>query len=358
MSLTGTALLTLVIVLVIAAPIGVIARWRFTARRGRPHGVKARIGRLSALLGCQLLAVFLTFLVANNSYGFYHSWTDLTGLGRDAPAGVSDRGLVKKGQGRVEIVKVSGGPSGATADILVWLPPQYDEPDYADKKFPVMMVLPGQPSLVQSAFRHFDFAAVATREIDSGRAQPFVAVFPPLMIDPPRDTECTNVDGGPQALTWLREDVPRATLAHFRVSDRASLWSVMGWSTGGFCAAKLLFTEPGRFTAAASLGGYYQPLLDHTTGKLFKNKAERRDNSPLHLYLTHGLRPGRSLLLVSGEQDTESWPMTEKMIEATKGNPDVYTYVFAKGGHNYRNYKDLLPGILGWFQARGVFGSG
>ena len=358
MSLTGTALLTLVIVLVIAAPIGVIARWRFTARRGRPHGVTARIGRLSALLGCQLLAVFLTFLVANNSYGFYNSWTDLTGVGHDKPTGISDRGLVKKGQGRTEIVRVSGGPSGATADMLVWLPPQYDQPEYADKKFPVMMVLPGQPSQVQTMFWHFDFGGVATREIDSGRVQPFVAVFPPLMIDPPRDTECTNVDAGPQALTWLQKDVPQATLAHFRVSDQSKLWSVMGWSTGGFCAAKLLLTEPGRFSAAASLGGYYQPLLDHTTGRLFRNKTERDDNSPLYLYLTEGLRPDRSLLLVSGKQDTESWPMTEKMIEATKGNPNVYTYVFAQGGHNYRNYRDLLPGILGWFQARGVYGSG
>ncbi|BAK34661.1 hypothetical protein MLP_16470 [Microlunatus phosphovorus NM-1] len=358
MSLAGPALLSLVIVLVIAAPIGVILRWRITARRGRPHGVRASIGRLCALLGCQLLAVFLTFLVANDSYGFYHSWTDLTGLGRDAPAGVSDRGLVSKGQGRVEIVKVSGGPSGATADVLVWLPHQYDEPDHADKKFPVMMVLPGQPSLVQSMFRHFDFGAVATREIDSGRVQPFVAVFPPLMIDPPRDTECTNVDTGPQALTWLQKDVPQATLARFRVSDRASLWSVTGWSTGGFCAAKLLLTEPGRFAAAASLGGYYQPLLDHTTGRLFRNKAERADNSPLHLYLTKGLPAGRSLLLISGKQDTESWPMTEKMIAATRGNPNVYTYIFAEGGHNYRNYRDLLPGILGWFQQRGAFGTG
>lgn len=356
MGLTGTPLLTLVIVAVLLAPLGVVVRWRMSARRGRPVGWPAAVGRLLALVSCQLLAVFLTFLVANNSYGFYTSWTDLTGLGTDQPATVSGRGLVRGGQGRVEIIKGSGGPSGPSADLLVWLPHQYDEPANASKKFPVMLVLPGQPSSVESMFQHFDFGAVAAREIDAGRVRPFVAVFAPLMIDPPRDTECTNVDNGPQALTWLQQDVPQATLARLRVSDRPERWSVLGWSTGGFCAAKLLLADPGRFGAAASLGGYYQPLLDHTTGRLFKNRTEQEENSPLFLYLTKGLPPGRSLLLVSGRQDAESWPMTQKMIAATEGSPDVYTYLFAEGGHNYRNYKNLLPGVLGWFQARGALG--
>jgi S-formylglutathione hydrolase FrmB len=164
------------------------------------------------------------------------------------------------------------------------------------------------------------------------------------------------VDGGPQALTWLQKDVPAAILKHYRVSSDVARWSVTGWSTGGFCAAKLLLTEPDRFTAAASLGAYYEPLTDGTTGRLFRTSAERSANSPLQLYEKDGLAPGRSLLLVSGQQDQESWPMTQKMITATKGNGQVYTYVFAEGGHNYRNYKDLLPGVLGWFQERGVFG--
>lgn len=358
MSLTGTPLLVLILVLVLLAPIAVIWRWRAAARRGGPNGKKVGAGRVLALVGCQLLAVFLTFLIANNSYGFYNSWTDLAGVGSDKPATISAHGLVHRGQGRTEIMKVSGGPSGASGDVLVWLPHQYDEQRYATKKFPVMMVLPGQPSQVQAMFLHFNFGAVATQEIDSGRVQPFVAVFPPLMIDPPRDTECTNVEAGPQALTWLQRDVPQATLTHLRVSDRPDRWSVMGWSTGGFCAAKLLLTESNRFTAAASLGGYYQPLLDNTTGRLFANRSQRDANSPLYLYLTKGLAPGTSLLLVSGRQDSESWPMTEKMINATQGNPNVYTYIFDQGGHNYRNYKDLLPGILGWFQTRGVLGTG
>lgn len=356
MNLTGRPLYDTVLALVLVLPVLVVWRWRSTARRGRPNGVAATVTRLVALVGCQLVAVFLALLLANNSYGFFASWTDMVGLGSDRPAGVSTRGLVSRHDGRVEKLVVSGGPSGASADALVWLPPQYDEPRFADTSFPVLMVLPGQPSSVETMIRHFDFGDVAAKEIASGRVQPFVAVFPPLMIDPPRDTECTNVDKGPQALTWLQRDVPEAAMEQLRVSADPRSWSVAGWSTGGFCAAKLLLTEPGRFSAAASFGGYFEPLTDHTTGRLFRTGAERDANSPLHLYREKGLAPHHSLLIVSGRQDAESWPMSEKMIAATEGDNSVYTLVFAEGGHNYRNYKELLPAVLGWFSEQGVFG--
>lgn len=68
MSLTGTPLLVLVIVLVGLTPLLVVARWRATVRRGRPNGAGAGVGRLLALVACQLTAMVLTFLVANNSY--------------------------------------------------------------------------------------------------------------------------------------------------------------------------------------------------------------------------------------------------------------------------------------------------
>jgi hypothetical protein len=69
------------------------------------------------------------------------------------------------------------------------------------------MVLPGQPSTPEAMFNGFSFAQQATRAIDSGKVEPFIAVFPPLMIAPPRDTECTDVPGGPQAETWLSRSV-------------------------------------------------------------------------------------------------------------------------------------------------------
>src|SRR5690349_11026312 len=104
------------------------------------------------------------------------------------------------------------------------------------------------------------------------------------MVTPPRDTECTDVPGGPRAETWLTTD--------------ATGWSVMGWSTGGFCAAKLLLRHPTLFHAAVGIGGYYDAETDKSTGNLFGNDPRlRRLNSPLWL-VGRRLRRTTDLLIV------------------------------------------------------------
>jgi pimeloyl-ACP methyl ester carboxylesterase len=208
------------------------------------------------------------------------------------------------------------------------------------------MVLPGQPSTPQVMFRHYDFGQVATTEINSGRVKPFIAVFPPLMTNPPRDTECTNIPGGPQAFTWLSSMVPDAVRHQLRVEPGP--WSLAGWSTGAFCAAKLMLTQPQDFQATVSLGGYFTPIIDRTTGDLFHgDAAARQRNSPLWLYRQHGLQ-GRKLLLICGRQDLESWPPNRQMLAATRGDPSVSFLEFPTGGHNYRNYRRYLPDALQW----------
>ena len=101
------------------------------------------------------------------------------------------------------------------------------------------------------------------------------------MTDPPRDTECTDVAHGPQAETWLTTDVRDAVLQHDPGEHRPGAWAVIGYSTGAFCAAKLVLGHPRLFAAAAGFGGYYQPITDHTTGNLFAGSRIRYDdNSP------------------------------------------------------------------------------
>ena len=117
----------------------------------------------------------------------------------------------------------------ARLPVLVWLPQQYDELRNRLTKFPTVMVLPGQPSTPQATFNGFAFAAQATRAIDSGKVRPFIAVFPPLMIAPPRDTECTDVPGGPQAETWLSSSVRQQVVKRFRSDPSGAKWSSGGW---------------------------------------------------------------------------------------------------------------------------------
>lgn len=361
--LTSPALFVLVTVLAILVPLAIVVlgAHRRTVTRSElatGHGgpltrgdrgrlVRTLLGHLGLILLSQLLALMSLGLYVNDQYGFFSSWADLLGqTGGQAP--IATAPALASGLGGIRALLVKGEDARTTADVIVWTPAQYASPHYATWRFPVVLFLPGQPSTPTSTIERFDFARLATHAIAAHQVPPFVAVFPPIMIRPPRDTECTNVPGGPQAESWLTHDVTQAVAAHYRVVPPGTHWSVLGWSTGGFCAAKLVLAHPALYGAAVSLGGYYTAITDHTTGNLFGSNVLRRDeNSPMWLY-EHGGMHSRHLLLVVGRQDGGSWRSTEAMLATTRGNPLVSSLVFANGGHNYHNYRTYLPRIFDW----------
>jgi enterochelin esterase-like enzyme len=340
LSLTAIPLLAATVLFAaVAAPL--MAWWW---KRATKTSWLSALRPLAAVLACQLVAISALFLWVNTEYGFYTSWSDLFGVRTERVSiqsnGAPTNKLVPPGAGHVQVLTVAGHK------VLVWLPPQYEQPEFKTRAFPVLMVLPGQPSTPEVMFRHYDFGHVATTEINAGRIRPFIAVFPPLMTNPPRDTECTDIPGGPQAYTWLSSIVPNAVRRHVRAQPGP--WSLAGWSTGAFCSAKLLLTQPQNFQAAVSLGGYFNAITDRTTGDLFHgDTAARLRNSPLWLYRHHGL-DGRKLLLIFGRQDKESSPPNREMVAATRGDPNVSFLAFPTGGHNYRNYRRYLPDALQW----------
>lgn len=347
LSLTAIPLLAATVLLAaVAAPL-VAWWWKRTTKTGWLSALRP----LAAVLVCQLVAISALFLWVNAEYGFFTSWSDLFGVRTERAIiqtnGLQTHGLVPPGSGHLEVLTVPGRSAAERSHkVLVWLPPQYQQAQFKTTAFPVVMVLPGQPSTPAVMFRHYDFGHVATTEINAGRIRPFIAVFPPLMANPPRDTECTNIRGGPQAYTWLASMVPNAIRRQLRV--KAGPWSLAGWSTGAFCSAKLLLSQPKKFQAAVSLGGYFNAITDRTTGDLFHGDAAARlRNSPLWLYRHHGLH-GRKLLLICGRQDKESWPPNRQMLTATRGDPNVSFLAFPTGGHNYRNYRRYLPDALQW----------
>ena len=78
LALTSTSLLVLVTAAMLVSPvIGVI--WWSRSVRARRSSIGRDLGRwLFVVLG-QLLAITFTFLVVNNEFAFYTSWTDLFG---------------------------------------------------------------------------------------------------------------------------------------------------------------------------------------------------------------------------------------------------------------------------------------
>ena len=342
LSLTGNPLLVAAISLAVASPLLLAWWWKYKTKSGSFSALRP----LAAVLACQVLAISALFLWVNNQYGFYTSWSDLFGV-RTEGSTIQTNALARPGAGRLQVLTVPGrAASDHARKILVWLPPEYGQPQFRTARFPVVMVLPGQPSTPDAMFRHYNFGEAASNLMNAGRIKPFIAVFPPLMTNPPRDTECTNVHGGPQAYTWLSSMVPNAV--HHQLRAQPGPWSLAGWSTGAFCGAKLILNQPKNFQAAVSFGGYFTPITDRTTGDLFHGvAAARQRNSPLWLYQHHGLH-GRKLLLICGRQDKGSWKANQQMLAATRGDRGVSFLDFTTGGHNYRNYRRYLPDALQW----------
>jgi S-formylglutathione hydrolase FrmB len=348
-SLTGMPLLVLLVVIALAAPVALAIGWRRSSAK-----FIAGVVRGLAVVLCQVLAIAAVFVGVNRAFGFYDSWDDLLGRTSSGPVNVADDGQLVAGdgsQGQIRVMTVHGKVSGATGQVLVWLPPQYFQKAYAKTTFPVLMALPGQPGTPAGIFRRLDLAANGTRAVAQGQAKPFIAVIPPLEIAAPRDTECTDIPHGPQADAWLSTDIKEDVVRHFRVTP--DHWSTLGWSTGGFCAAKMLLRHPTSFGAAVSIGGYFAAEEDKTTGNLFNHsRTLRNENSPLWL-ITHTLAYPVHLLIITSKADSESWngvayADAQKAVAAAAGIPGVSTIVLPTGGHNFGTYAGTVAPALAW----------
>ena len=164
----------------------------------------------------------------------------------------------------------------------------------------------------------------------------------------PRDTECTDVPGSTQAFSWLAQDVPTLVSEHFRALMQPASWGAVGYSTGGYCAAKLALLRPQQFRVAAVLSGYFNALKDHTTGDLWGGSTDRRHDNDLLWLARHGVHPGAYVLAYTSRQDRDSYAATTQFLAAAKLPTRTYSLIAARGGHNYKGVVSAFPDVLIW----------
>jgi len=267
-------------VLTVAAPLACLLVWD---RLGSNRLVGLAV-RTALLLTAQVLAVALAGLALNRTYDFYASWAELLGTasttsatapgsnpGRaDTAYAASTAAAYRAGHGTVVKISVPGAASGIAAHAaLVYLPAAYGNPAAAGVSFPVVELLDGFPGSPWSWTGPLRVQHVLDKLIAGMQSLPFIAVMPTQNVSYPRDAECVNVVGGAQVDTYLTTDVHRALTSNFRASTSPSSWSIMGFSTGGYCAINLAMRHPDMFSAAVSLSGTGRPSHDHSTGDLF-----------------------------------------------------------------------------------------
>ncbi len=371
MSLTGTPFFVLTLLFLVGSMLAALLLWR--RLRGRqPHHI---LGRLGLLMVSQAAAVLVVLVAINNTFGLYSNWNDVLGGGVGQadftggkpvaagpnsvsdPAGITPRHHVHKVVNRLELQKydgrftrttVVGKRSGLKGEVAIYTPPQYDDPAYADKEFPVLELLHGIPGSYAGWVGPMHVETAFEQAMAEKRVQPFILVVP--AIAPAGNTLCSDIPNGARTDTWLSQDVRDVITSNFRAASTASGWGLMGYSTGGFCAVKLAVEHPQLFHAAVSMAGddfAGDPHVFHN------NKALQELNSPLWQLGHMPVPPQVSLLLQASRKDpTGLIAYNDKLAAVVRPPTRVSTQYFPSGGHSQTTWRQFLPDAFTWINAQ------
>lgn len=360
MALNNPVLPWLVGVAAVFVFILVVLGWPYW--RQRYVGAAARAVKALVLNG---LIIVLCFLLLNNEYLFYTSWSDMLSSGQqhttisqgqpasDAAAGkvrgpglahVSgphSYGLPNPGQ-RMQNYTVRAPASKARMQVLVYLPVGYNPS--SSRLYPVIVGLHGYPGVPKS-FAQINFLTVADKLEAAGKLRPSIFVIPQINDPKSLDTECVNgPDGSPQTETWLSKELLRWVIAHFHVHTNRQSWATLGYSFGGWCAASLTIRHPDVFSAAICFAGYFQPQFSKTYRPLTITQLKEHD-------LIRRVRvdpPPVAVWLFSSRQDSSSFPTSYRFMRAARPPTSVTATFTPVGGHRNAVFEPFTAAALTW----------
>ncbi|MEZ6242330.1 MAG: alpha/beta hydrolase-fold protein [Phycisphaerales bacterium] len=156
---------------------------------------------------------------------------------------------------RLQVAGGAGGAAGSMRDLLVWLPPGYDDPANIARKYPVLYLFDGQNLFEQPPGIPGEWHAdeTATRLIEDGLLEDIIIVGIPN-AGRFRSEEYLPFDGGrggephgAEFAAWIASEVmPRVERA-FRVSTKPENTGVGGSSYGAVISLYIATQRPDRF---------------------------------------------------------------------------------------------------------------
>jgi S-formylglutathione hydrolase FrmB len=361
--LTSTFLLVVAGLLALGLPAAAVVLWNRL-----PGPAAVRIGeRLSLVVLAQAFAVLLALVSVNDQYLFFVSWQDLLGsppppgaitaLGGEQVAGPSGtlsiyRGSVSPQADGSQLITESlrGDRSHVTGRVLIHLPAGYSAT--STRRYPVVELLQGWHAPPESWINNlhvFDAMKVAQQDGALGQV---ITVMPDINVASPRDAECTNIPNGPQVETFLTTDVRDLVLSQYRALPSRTSWGLMGFSTGGYCAAKFAVQHPDWYGAAVVMSGYFDAIKDNTTHDLWGGSQQYRNENSVLWLIAHRPRPPIDLLAFASRYDKDSYPSTATFLALPHAPMQVFSLIAPHGGHNFKALRAALPEMLSWLGAR------
>ncbi|WTT38869.1 esterase family protein [Kitasatospora sp. NBC_00085] len=371
MQLTGTPFFLCTVILV---PISIAAALLLWGKVRGPRPLQI-LSRLAMIVFCQVTAVLMVFVMVNNANLIYGSWDDLLGTGKHVravpsvppadpgtggTAGQAGSGDAKqppkvtqqfrgvddpKVPNDVQKTDLKGQLSGVDGEVLVWLPPQYHDPAFKDKKFPVVELIPGFPGSSSTWYGTLKVSEQLKPLMQQGKVAPFILVSPrTLLLGNSTDAGCTDVPGKVNADTWLTRDVPQMVLDNFRADAAPDRWAVAGYSAGAHCATKLALAHPNRYRAGVSLSGYNDPATEKDS-LVGKDQKLREANNPVNI-VKNAAQPPKVALYISGNKG-DGYEDGQAIAAVAKA-PTTVQVQETTGPHSSDVWKNMVPGVFEW----------
>ena len=325
--------------------------------------------RLLSGVGALVSAMVLGVLLVNSYYSYYQSWGALWADVR-ADNGVSAAPVLIPvvrpgvgggslglsgpgrggGRGRLLSLSMPGTVSGVYGrDALVWLPPQYDDPQYRTRRFPVLELLHGDPGGPRSWTNGLQLLAVLDRVYAAGTSPPMVVVMPDVNGGF-HGQQCLNAVAGPKLDTYLTNDIPAGLADQVRVFPPGRRWAVGGLSEGAFCAARLALRDPTAFGGVAVMDGYFHP---NVTGDLRRRLygvrgVPARDDPTAML---RAIRPGSPLpafWIMAGTGNAQDYHAAISFATVLGRREDLRFLTVVGGKHTTPSWRAALPDLLRW----------
>jgi Putative esterase len=231
------------------------------------------------------------------------------------------------------------------AAAYVYLPPGYDSPANASRRYPVVYLLHGYPGGPLDWFRAVPTQHVMDTMLADHLIQPMIVVAPNANGGWLHDSEMLNQVGGPQTETYLTRTVVSYTDTHFRtVAGRAGR-AIGGMSSGGYGALNLGLRHQDVYSVILSEMPYGDPG-QAALAVLGGSRALWLANAPDRYIPTITFHHRMAVYFIAGSHDIQRWEAARlaRMLHG-RGQPAVDTLV-PGAGHTWRSAGQELPYAL------------
>ena len=242
---------------------------------------------------------------------------------------------------------VSLALNGQKKPFLVYLPPSYNTPSGATRRYPVLYLLHGSPGTDKDWFVGGKADQSANTLIALGKIPELIMVLPDGNGRAGQTSEWANsFDHRQNIETYVVRDLVQYVDAKYRTIPEAAYRGIGGNSMGGFGAMNIAIHHPDVFGFVISLGGYYRA----EGGIWGHNLAYMRANSPIEALPSAKPAWKLHIFLGAATRDQPYYTYTRQFASELDHLHIPYHFDIQKGFHSWKIWQIQIYNALAWLQ--------